>query len=197
MVRVFKKLIKAFLLQSIKLYLILGKKILGIEFVNRFIEGTCLTFTIPCILGWFGASIGKRVTIKGITLDNAEKDYKNLIVGDGVFIGRNCFFDLADQIILEQDVVVAGCVKILTHGDVGFRILSDYYQRKQDRVFVKKGSWIGAGAIILYGSIINELCIVAAGSVVKGNLESRWIYGGVPARKIKTINNREYKEGKY
>jgi len=42
--------------------------------------------------------------------------------------------------------------------------------------------WLGAGVRVLDGAVINDGCVVAAGAVVRGELESRGIYGGVPAR---------------
>ncbi len=56
-------------------------------------------------------------------------------------------------------------------------------------VVIKDDVYIGARVTILKGSVINSRTIVAAGSVVSGTLESGYIYGGVPAKKIKPIVN--------
>jgi acetyltransferase-like isoleucine patch superfamily enzyme len=42
--------------------------------------------------------------------------------------------------------------------------------------------WLGAGVRVLDGAVIDDGCVVAAGAVVRGELESCGIYGGVPAR---------------
>jgi acetyltransferase-like isoleucine patch superfamily enzyme len=42
--------------------------------------------------------------------------------------------------------------------------------------------WLGAGVRVLDGAVIGDGCVVAAGAVVRGELESCGIYGGVPAR---------------
>lgn len=49
---------------------------------------------------------------------------------------------------------------------------------------------IGMGAIILDNAVIEEKVIVAAGSVVLANsrLESGYLYGGIPAKKIKPLD---------
>ncbi|HYH55382.1 MAG TPA: gamma carbonic anhydrase family protein [Anseongella sp.] len=49
---------------------------------------------------------------------------------------------------------------------------------------------IGMGAIVMDHTIVEEYCIIAAGSVVleKTVCESGYIYGGTPARKIKAIS---------
>ncbi|MFC1830891.1 acyltransferase [Thermodesulfobacteriota bacterium] len=55
---------------------------------------------------------------------------------------------------------------------------------------IGKGVWIGSSALILGPCVIEDHAVVAAGSVVIPNthIESYAIYGGVPARFIKTIN---------
>ncbi len=37
---------------------------------------------------------------------------------------------------------------------------------------------------ILQGCIIDKLCIVAAGSVITKNLQTGFLYGGIPAKEI-------------
>ncbi len=55
---------------------------------------------------------------------------------------------------------------------------------------------IGMGAIIMDLAVVQKHVIVAAGAVVLENsvLESGWIYGGVPAKKIKPLDpdNRQF-----
>ena len=46
---------------------------------------------------------------------------------------------------------------------------------------------IGAGCIVLPGARIGDNVVVGAGSVVKGELESGWVYAGAPARKVKPL----------
>lgn len=55
-------------------------------------------------------------------------------------------------------------------------------------VFIGEDSFIGAGAIILPGTIIGKNCIVGAGAVVKGSVDDYSIVAGNPARKIGTTN---------
>ena len=55
---------------------------------------------------------------------------------------------------------------------------------------------IGMGAIVMDLAVVQKHVIVAAGAVVLENsiLESGWIYGGTPARKIKQLDpdNRQF-----
>lgn len=65
-------------------------------------------------------------------------------------------------------------------------------------IHIGKDCWIASKATILGPCIIEDNVIVAAGSVVAGGggvvLETGWIYGGVPARKIKKIPTNEMNE---
>ncbi len=55
---------------------------------------------------------------------------------------------------------------------------------------------IGMGSIIMDNAIINSNTIIAAGSVILENtvVESNSIYGGVPAKKIKSIDQSKSKK---
>ena len=54
---------------------------------------------------------------------------------------------------------------------------------------IKDQALIGMGAIVLDNAVVESNTIVAAGSVVtKGTVvESGWVYGGIPAKKIKQM----------
>ena len=54
---------------------------------------------------------------------------------------------------------------------------------------VENGAWIGGCSIILSGVTIGEHAVVGAGSVVTKDVEAYSVVVGVPARKIKDIEN--------
>lgn len=49
--------------------------------------------------------------------------------------------------------------------------------------------FIGRGCTILPGAKIHDNVVIGAGSVVVGELESNYVYAGVPARKIKPLED--------
>lgn len=55
---------------------------------------------------------------------------------------------------------------------------------------------VGMGAIVMDNAIVEENVLIAAGAVVLENsrLESGHIYGGVPARKLKTLSSEQFKD---
>ena len=60
---------------------------------------------------------------------------------------------------------------------------------------IKDNVLVGMGAIIMDHAVVEEYCLVAAGAVVLENahLESGFIYGGVPAKKIKALSPKQFK----
>lgn len=59
--------------------------------------------------------------------------------------------------------------------------------RPEDAVVIGSDVFIGAGALVLPGSRIGDGAVVAAGSVVKGEVPAGVIVAGNPARVIKDV----------
>ena len=55
---------------------------------------------------------------------------------------------------------------------------------------------VGMGAIIMDHAVVEDNCLIAAGAVVLENshLESGYIYGGVPAKRLKAIGEEQFKD---
>ncbi|QJA09391.1 acyltransferase [Romboutsia sp. CE17] len=77
------------------------------------------------------------------------------------------------------------CTSTHKIGDKSKRAGNFYSQN----IKVGNGCWIGARATILPGVIIEDGCIIAAGSVVSKNCESNYLYAGIPAKKIRCLEN--------
>jgi len=58
------------------------------------------------------------------------------------------------------------------------------HYRKEEDIFIGDNVLVGAQSVILPGTHIESGVVVAANSTVSGRLESGWIYGGSPAKKI-------------
>lgn len=119
-------------------------------------------------------------------------------LGDRVIIRPGCML-FADPrrngagITIEDDVMLGSCVHIYVHNhkfdDPSVSIIDQgYYDSKP--VLLEKGSWIGAGAIILPGVTIGKNAIVGAGSVVTKNVAAYTLVAGNPARMLRQIENK-------
>lgn len=110
---------------------------------------------------------------------------KHTKIGKNVFINFNCTFLDLGGITIEDDVLIAPNVSILSEGHPVSP--EDRHSLKVAHIHIKKNAWIGAGAIILQGVTIGENAIVSAGTVVSKDVPDNVIVGGVPAKIIKNI----------
>lgn len=113
------------------------------------------------------------------------------INGD-VYVGQDLLIPNAgngriNQLHIEDCVAISPRVTLVLNVDPGPSPLQKIYTPKVLPINIKKGAWIGAGAIILQGVTIGEFSIVAAGAVVTKDVPPYTIVGGVPARVIKEI----------
>lgn len=125
------------------------------------------------------------------------------IVGD-VVMGKNCsvWFNAVirgdvNQITIGNDtniqdgaVIHATYLKAATI--IGNRV-SIGHNAIVHGCIVKDYNLIGMGAIVMDHALIEEYCIIAAGSVVLENThcESGFLYAGTPAKKIKPITEEQ------
>lgn len=161
--------------------------LLGDYIINKYIE-SCSERQIRKALSLLGANIHSSSNFKGsIIFDNTNFKYSNLTVEENCYIGKKVFMDMVAPIIIKKDAVVSAGVTILTHQDVGNRMLGRYFERKVGSVVLDEGCWIGANATILSGVRIGKCAVVGAGAVVNKDVEDYTVVGGVPAKVIKKL----------
>ena len=110
---------------------------------------------------------------------------KNTRVGKNVFINFDCTFLDLGGITIDDNVMLAPKVSLLSEGhplDANIR-----QTLTAGSIHIKRNVWIGAGATILQGVTIGENAVVAAGAVVSKDVPANTVVGGVPAKTIKTI----------
>lgn len=140
-----------------------------------------------------GARIGNDTIIYDTTFSNLyHYGFKKLTIGDRVFIGDEVMLDCRGGIVLEDDVTLSNRTNIVSHINVGYddHPLQKKYPTKESVVTIKKGAYIGTGAIVLPGVTIGKNAVVAAGSVVTKSVKSSTLVAGVPAVKKKVVGSR-------
>ncbi|WP_165021484.1 sugar O-acetyltransferase [Dysgonomonas sp. ZJ279] len=110
---------------------------------------------------------------------------KHTKIGKNVFINFNCTFLDLGGISIEDNVLIAPNVSILSEGHPVSP--EERHSLVPKSIHIKKNAWIGAGATILQGVTIGENAIVSAGSVVSKDVPDNTIVGGIPAKIIKYI----------
>ncbi|MDA0176840.1 sugar O-acetyltransferase [Mesoflavibacter profundi] len=110
---------------------------------------------------------------------------KHTKLGKNIFINFDCVFLDLGGIIIEDNVLIAPKVSLLSEGHP---INPDNRHCLIPKpIHIKKNVWIGANATILQGVTIGENSIVAAGSVVTKSVPKNTVVGGIPAKIIKKI----------
>ncbi|HWB24902.1 MAG TPA: DapH/DapD/GlmU-related protein [Chitinophagaceae bacterium] len=110
---------------------------------------------------------------------------KHTTIGKNVFINFDCVFLDLGGITIEDNVLIAPKVSLLSEGhplSPGNR-----HALVPGHIHIKKNAWIGAGATILAGVTIGENAVVAAGAVVSKDVAANMVVGGIPAKAIKQL----------
>lgn len=110
-----------------------------------------------------------------------------LKIGNNVFINYNNWFDLKDDILIDDGVSIAMNCQFVN----GSHAIGPAEKRaglgKQAPIVIGKGAWLGANTTVLMGVNIGAGTIVGAGSLVISDLEPNSIYVGRPAKLLRRI----------
>jgi acetyltransferase-like isoleucine patch superfamily enzyme len=110
---------------------------------------------------------------------------KNTRIGKNVFINFDCVFLDLGGITIEDNVLIAPKVSLLSEGHP---VSPDERQSLvPGHIHIRKNAWIGAGATILPGVTVGENAVVAAGAVVSKDVPANTVVGGIPAKQIKSF----------
>jgi maltose O-acetyltransferase len=136
-----------------------------------------------------GARLGRRVIVHDVRFFNLyRRGLSGLDIGDECFLGDECLLDLAEGIRLEPQVTLAERVLVLTHTNVGYadHPLQSRFPPVAAPVVIETGAFLGANVTVLPGVTIGARSLVAAGSVVTGDVAPDALVGGVPARPLRS-----------
>jgi len=109
----------------------------------------------------------------------------SIIIGDGVFIGRGCEFNIRKSIRLGNHCLIGSGAKFIDH-DHGIQLgqLISRQAGPEAPIVIGADAWIGDNVIILKGVTIGDGAVVGAGAVVTKNIAPLEIWAGVPAKRI-------------
>lgn len=110
---------------------------------------------------------------------------KHTKIGKNVFINFDCIFLDLGGITIEDNVLIAPKVSLLSEGHPASP--ENRQSLVPGHIHIKKNAWIGANATILPGVTVGENAIVAAGAVVSKDVADNTVVGGIPAKFIKSI----------
>jgi len=122
---------------------------------------------------------------------NSLFTYKNIALGDDVYIGPGAYFSSIKKIHIGNKVLIAPGVSMIG-GDHNItqmgRFMYDVHEKLPGNdleIVLEDDVWIGANATILKGVTIGRGAVVAAGSLVNKDVPPYAIAGGVPAKVLR------------
>lgn len=138
-----------------------------------------------------------------------------VIIDDFVFIGHHKTAEIGSYVHIASFssltgggdlrigdfVTMSSGVRIFTGSDNpyglhGSTIPEEYRDVKRTHCIIFPHAFIGANSVVLPEVMIGPGAIVAAGSVVRHNLEGWWMYAGNPLRRIKKVDKDRVMEEK-
>lgn len=139
-----------------------------------------------------GISFGDNVTIHENTIIECtgviNELGESLLIGNTVGISHSCFIQVRGRVEIGSNVIFGPGVYIFSENHRYDR--NDIFINEQGTtrkgVKIGDGVWIGARSVVLDGVSIGENSIIAAGSVVTKNIPPFEIWGGCPAKFIKS-----------
>lgn len=108
------------------------------------------------------------------------------------YISSKIWFDGTDYSLIEigHEVTMSSYIRVLTH-DWALHTVAKAFDIPQEKplgrirgVSIGDYSFIGTGTILMPGCKIGKGCIIAAGTVVRGNVPDFSIYAGSPGKVI-------------
>lgn len=112
-----------------------------------------------------------------------------------VIIGQHCYVNptcvlysgngirLGDYVLLAPGVMIMPTNHNFARRDIPIR--HQGFSSSKGGIVIEDDVWLGANSVVLDGAHIGRGAIVAAGSVVTGNIPPYEIWGGVPAKRIR------------
>jgi putative colanic acid biosynthesis acetyltransferase WcaF len=116
-----------------------------------------------------------------IMLHTEVHDARQVSLGRGTTIGRNCLLDARGGITVGADVNISSFTLLITGThDVQDPAFRDHYAP----IVIGERAWVATRATVLGGVTIGEGAVVAAGAVVTRDVDPYTMVGGIPARPI-------------
>lgn len=140
----------------------------------------------------------KKIFVRSYVQKNnfLRKQGAQIGAGTRIMSGIEAFGTEPYLISVGTDCLISRDVLLLTH-DGGISVLNNlgYFDKKMDklgRIIIGNNCFVGARTIILPGVTIGNNVIIGAGSIVTKDVPDNCVVCGVPAKKIKNLD--EYYE---
>jgi virginiamycin A acetyltransferase len=132
--------------------------------------------------------IGARTMIDAFVKIKPAGGSGELVIGADCAINSGTVIYTGNGIRIGDAVLIAAnCTLAPTNhqfSDATKRIRDQGFQPSRGGIVIGNDVWLGANVVVLDGAMIGEGCIVAAGAIVRGELEPFSVYAGSPAKRV-------------
>ena len=124
--------------------------------------------------------VGHQTILKGYYKSTME-------IGEGTWIGQQCFFHSAGGLTIGARVGIGPGVKIITsvHAEAGREVPVLFSPVEMAAVVIEDDSDLGVNSVILPGVRVGRGAVVGAGAVVAADVPAYAVVAGVPARVLR------------
>lgn len=123
---------------------------------------------------------------KGSFLSASVKESK-IVIHNNVFINRNATIVSRDMIEIGENTIIGPNVMFFDHDHLITPNGTSPQDFSTERIIIGKNCWVGAGAIILKGSAIEDNSVIAAGAIVKGHIDRNTLYMCLQNKQMRRI----------
>ncbi|WP_301800601.1 DapH/DapD/GlmU-related protein [Nocardioides sp. ChNu-153] len=158
--------------------------------------GSCIAFPPATLAGTAAIHVGADTLVgRSATLtvgygDGRPLPQRGLVLGERCVIGARSTLTAHESIEIGDDVWFGQGV-FVSDASHGYQDPATPVGRQLGRhqpVRVGSGTWVGHHAILLPGTVLGRNVVVAAGSVVRGEVPDHCVVAGVPARVVRRLD---------
>ncbi|MBU0944669.1 MAG: acyltransferase [Proteobacteria bacterium] len=108
----------------------------------------------------------------------------DLIIGERTVVNSGCVFYTGNGIQIGKDVAIAANCTFApvnhAYHDKKRLIRDQGFLPSKGGILIEDDVWIGANCVLLDGSVLHQGCVIAAGSIVRGEIPPYSVNAGQP-----------------
>lgn len=128
--------------------------------------------------------LGARSVIDSFVKFKPAGGHGDVVIGADVVINSGCVLYSGNGIRIGNGVAIAANCTLApvnhAYQDRNRTIRAQGFKPSKGGIVIEDDVWIGANCVLLDGAVLRQGCVVAAGSIVAGELEAYGIYAGQP-----------------